>query len=124
VQTERGNGYDGRDGGTYFEHAIGNSQLPGTDWTTMFASFTPEARSDFLVPARRGSIIASDLCVSGVQLQVYFNGVLTGVPASMDNANTEGTAIEPLSFSWSFECCHLEADSVIYLFVVIVKRVN
>jgi hypothetical protein len=44
----------------YFEQAIGSSQLPGTDWTTMFDSFTPEARSLALVPARRGSIIARE----------------------------------------------------------------
>jgi hypothetical protein len=46
--------------GVYFEQAIGSSQLPGTDWTTMFDSFTPEARSLALVPARRGSIIARE----------------------------------------------------------------
>ncbi len=42
----------------YFEHAMGSSQLPGTDWTTIFDSLTPEARSLALVPVRRGSIIA------------------------------------------------------------------
>jgi hypothetical protein len=44
----------------YLEHAIGSSQLPGTDWTTMFDSFTPAARSLAFVPARRGSIIAGE----------------------------------------------------------------
>lgn len=37
---------------------MGSSQEPGTDWTTMFDSLTPDARSFALVPARRGSIIA------------------------------------------------------------------
>jgi hypothetical protein len=46
--------------GDYLEHAIGSSQLPGTDWTTMFDSFTPAARSLAFVPARRGSIIAAE----------------------------------------------------------------
>jgi hypothetical protein len=40
------------------EQAIGSSQEPGTDWTTIFASLTPDARSLALVPSRRGSIIA------------------------------------------------------------------
>ncbi len=44
--------------GPYLEHAIGNSQEPGTDCTTMFDSFTPNARSLSFVPLRRGSIIA------------------------------------------------------------------
>jgi hypothetical protein len=43
---------------TYLEQAMGSSQLPGTDWTTMLDSFTPAARSLDLVPARRGSIMA------------------------------------------------------------------
>lgn len=43
---------------SYFETAIGSSQEPGTDWTTMFDSFTPLARSFFLTPSRRGSMIA------------------------------------------------------------------
>jgi hypothetical protein len=37
---------------------MGSSQEPGTDWTTMFASLTPEETNFALVPARRGSIIA------------------------------------------------------------------
>ena len=40
------------------EQAMGSSQLPGTDWTTMLDSFTPAARSLDLVPARRASIMA------------------------------------------------------------------
>lgn len=40
-----------------FEHAIGSSQLPGTDCTTILLSFTPEDSSFFLVPSRRGSMI-------------------------------------------------------------------
>jgi len=40
-----------------FWHAIGNSQDPGTDWTTIFDSFTPDARSLSVVPLRRGSMI-------------------------------------------------------------------
>lgn len=37
---------------------MGSSHDPGTDWMTMFDSFTPAARSLALVPAMRGSIIA------------------------------------------------------------------
>lgn len=37
--------------------AIGSSQDPGTDCTTIFDSLTPEARSLAFVPAMRGSII-------------------------------------------------------------------
>jgi len=48
------------EGEDYLEQAIGSSQLPGTDWTTMFDSFTPEERSFALVPARSGSIIAAE----------------------------------------------------------------
>jgi hypothetical protein len=44
--------------GKYLEHAIGSSQDPGTDWTTMLDSLTPEDRSLSFVPFRRGSIIA------------------------------------------------------------------
>lgn len=40
-----------------FEHAIGSSQDPGTDWITIFDSLTPDARSLAFVPAMRGSII-------------------------------------------------------------------
>lgn len=40
-----------------FEHAMGSSQLPGTDCTTMLLSFTPDERSFFFVPSRRGSMI-------------------------------------------------------------------
>ncbi len=47
-----------RRGGSHFEQAMGSSQLPGTDWTTMLDSFTPAAKSLDLVPARRGSIMA------------------------------------------------------------------
>jgi len=42
----------------YFWHAIGSSQLPGTDCTTMFDSLTPDAKSLDFVPAIRGSMIA------------------------------------------------------------------
>jgi hypothetical protein len=42
----------------YLEHAMGSSQEPGTDCTTMLDSFTPDARSLSFVPLRRGSIIA------------------------------------------------------------------
>jgi hypothetical protein len=48
----------------YLEHAIGSSQDPGTDWTTMFDSLTPDARSLSFVPLRRGSIIAGSV-ISG-----------------------------------------------------------
>jgi hypothetical protein len=43
---------------THFETAIGSSQDPGTDCTTIFDSLTPEANSFFFVPSMRGSIIA------------------------------------------------------------------
>ena len=43
----------------YLEQAMGSSQDPGTDCTTIFDSLTPEARSLAFVPARRGSIIAA-----------------------------------------------------------------
>jgi len=39
------------------EQAIGSSQDPGTDWTTMLDPLTPDARSLAFVPARRGSIM-------------------------------------------------------------------
>jgi hypothetical protein len=41
---------------TYPRTAAGNSQLPGTDWTMMLASLTPDARRASLVPLSRGSI--------------------------------------------------------------------
>jgi hypothetical protein len=43
---------------------MGSSQLPGTDCTMIFDSFTPEARSLALVPATRGSIIAEEDWIS------------------------------------------------------------
>ncbi len=45
--------------GVYLEQAIGSSQDPGTDCTTIFDSLIPEARSLAFAPARRGSIIAA-----------------------------------------------------------------
>lgn len=45
---------------SYLEQAMGSSQEPGTDWTIIFDSLTPEARSLALVPARRGSMIAME----------------------------------------------------------------
>jgi hypothetical protein len=57
----------GREERTYLAHAIGNSQLPGTDCTTIFDSLTPEASRVFFVPSRRGSMIAilSQRCLVG-----------------------------------------------------------
>jgi hypothetical protein len=42
-----------------FWHAMGSSQEPGTDWTTILDSLTPEAKRTDFVPARRGSIMAT-----------------------------------------------------------------
>ena len=44
--------------GTDLEQAMGSSQDPGTDCTTILDSLTPDARSFAFVPAMRGSIIA------------------------------------------------------------------
>ena len=86
------------------EQAIGSSQEPGTDWTTMFDSLTPDARSLALVPSRRGSIIA--LQQTHVSNYVSGGGGVEGrtcVPPCMHNSNAESTAIVLLSFSWAFE---------------------
>lgn len=44
----------------YLEQAIGSSQEPGTDCTTIFDSLTPDESSFAFAPARRGSIMAID----------------------------------------------------------------
>ena len=75
-------------GRTDLEHAMGSSQEPGTDCTTMFDSLTPEARSLAFVPARRGSIIAAFLLMLPVVGMCGSRRVaLTGVPASVDDAD-------------------------------------
>ena len=43
---------------TDLEQAMGSSQDPGTDCTTILDSLTPEERSFAFVPVMRGSIIA------------------------------------------------------------------
>jgi hypothetical protein len=87
----------------YLEHAMGSSQEPGTDCTTMLDSFTPDARSLSFVPLRRGSIIAgAEVSVLHVRCS---GGELrrTGVPACVHDANAQGAAIVLLSFSGAFE---------------------
>ena len=64
----------------YLEQAIGSSQDPGTDCTTIFDSFTPEDRSLAFVPARRGSIIAAS---RQYLLLCHGFGEQTCVPASV-----------------------------------------
>src|ERR1700712_4161266 len=54
----RGEGRVQGGGAMYLEQAIGSSQLPGTVWTDIFDSLTPEERRAALVPSRRGLIIA------------------------------------------------------------------
>lgn len=92
----------------YFEHAIGSSHDPGTDCTTIFDSFTPEARSFAFVPARRGSMIAVRLSIWSAPnscLQALRHGGVkrTGVPACVHDADAETAAVVLLGFSGAFE---------------------
>jgi hypothetical protein len=59
--------------GAYLEQAMGSSQEPGTDCTTMLDSLTPEASSLAFVPARSGSIIAAS-CQCGARLEGMVRG--------------------------------------------------
>lgn len=91
---------------------MGSSHEPGTVCTIMFDSFTPQARSFALVPARRGSMIAVGVGeISSFVSFVYllaagWCGELTCVPAGVDDSNAESTTIVHLSFSGAFESCH------------------
>jgi hypothetical protein len=72
-----------------FWQAMGSSQLPGTVWTTILDSLTPEARRVALVPARSGSIIAA---VYLEKILGKWKGGRTGVPAGVDDAYAEAAA--------------------------------
>jgi hypothetical protein len=93
----------GSRGRAYLEQAIGSSQEPGTDWTTIFDSLTPDARSLAFVPARRGSIIADSMLGWG---GVWGETRLTAVPTCVYNSNAQFTAIMLLSFTGAFKCSH------------------
>lgn len=101
---------------------MGNSQLPGTDCTTIFASLTPLAKSVFFVPASSGSIMAAcgvvskwcDVVRCGTVRAGLEGGrrrweawgwwkVLTGIPARVDDSDAEGAAVVFLGLAGSFE---------------------